>query len=216
VPYAIGTHRLRDVLDRLRADVLKHRIDAPRHHVMHGLRHNHSTRHGQRLEPCGDVHAVAVHGAIGLFDDVANVDANAKPHSTLLRHVSGQLRQPLLYHKRAGYRSGSSPEHGQHRIARCVDYTPTVCRDVLAEDQPRGIQRGNRCFVIQRHQARVAGHVGFKDRQQPVVKIGRVHASILADCPSRLEPACTACDSDERLPSAREPQAFCVRLGCAP
>ena len=38
----------------------------------------------ERLQPCRDVHAVAINRAVGLFDDVAHVDADTKEQAALV------------------------------------------------------------------------------------------------------------------------------------
>ena len=40
-------------------------------------------RFGQPFKPGGDVHAITVHRAVGLFDDVAQVHADTKSHAVV-------------------------------------------------------------------------------------------------------------------------------------
>ena len=81
-------------------------------------------------EPRGDVHAVAIHGAVGLLDHVAQVNADAKAHSPVCRAC-----RPLAPSRAERQAPPSTAparrlEHGQHRVAGHVDDAALVGLDL--------------------------------------------------------------------------------------
>ena len=76
---AIDPQRAGDLLNRLLAYVLELGVDLVAHMLAHGARHADAARFGRRLQPCGDVHAVAEDvvavDVVAVEDDVAQVYA---------------------------------------------------------------------------------------------------------------------------------------------
>jgi hypothetical protein len=177
---AVGAHRERphrvgDVLHLLLAPVFELGADFAPHRGADRFRYRDAAGLGEPFQPRGDVHAVAVDRAIGLFHDVAKVNADAEAHAPVLRHVLRRGSEFLLDRERGRHRAGRRFEHREHRIARHVDDAALLRLDVRPENLARGIQRRHRGALIGRHQARVARHVGSEDCCQSLLEFGTAH-----------------------------------------
>jgi hypothetical protein len=173
-----GAHRVGDVAHLLLPQVFEAGpVLAPLDRRADRLRHGDAARVSQALQPGGDVHAVAVDRAIGLFDHIAQVNADAKAHAAVFRDTLDQFGQLFLH--RQGCRDGAagSLEDGQHGIAGHVDDPALVCVDQPAEYRARSIEPGDRGLVVDSHQPGEAGRVGRKNGRQAMFESGRVHCS---------------------------------------
>ena len=164
---AKGAHRLRQVLQRLLAEVFEPRLHAMAQRALDGFRDADAAGLGERLQPRGGVDAVAVHRAVGLLDDVAEVHADAKAHLAALLLRRGTRCQFVLHRECREDGAGGRLEHGQDGVPGHVDDPALACRDVLVEHSARAIQRLDRAGLVGRHQARIARGVGSEDRCEP-------------------------------------------------
>ena len=108
-PQDKGFHRPRDVLQRERADGLEGQVETVAHMVAHGARDADAAYRALRLQPGGDVHAVAVK-IRAMRDHVADVDANAEANAPVRRLIAIVYRHLLLHLDRAAYRAVDAVE----------------------------------------------------------------------------------------------------------
>ena len=168
--HAPGAYRVRQVLHRLFALVIKGGAKFAGHRDADRLGHGDATRLAQAFEPRRNVHAVAVNRPVGLLDHVAQVQTDAKAHALRLGRLRCGGLQLLLHGNRSAHRAGGGLKHGEHRIARHVDDAALVGFDVGSKDPARGIQRVHRGALVQRHQSGIACHVGGKDGGEPMAR----------------------------------------------
>ena len=154
------THRLRDVFDHLVTHVHIADIDTPRHDALDGLRHHHATGFGQAFQPRGDVDAVAVDRAIGLFDHVTDVNTDAKAHASIFGNIALDRRSQLTLNRQCRFHCRTGVlEDGQHSVTGHVDHAPVVACNARAEHRTRHIQCRHSAAVVLRHQTRVTDRV---------------------------------------------------------
>ena len=84
-----------DVLDLDLAAILEVEIQLVAYLIVHGAAQADPARIGQALEPCGQVHAVAI-DVVALDDDVADVDADAKHYLLVFRDACVALTHRAL------------------------------------------------------------------------------------------------------------------------
>jgi hypothetical protein len=84
------------VLDLLRTQVLKARVDLAFDRSANRFRHGDSAWLGEALEARRDVDSIAVHGTVGLLDDVPQVHADAKAQTSVFRYVGETEREATL------------------------------------------------------------------------------------------------------------------------
>ena len=167
-PDRVGVHRLGNVLDRPLAPVLEHRGHLAAHRGPERVGHHDPTRLGQLLEPRRDVHTVAVHGAVGLLDHVAQVHADPEPHPPIGGHGGRGAFERVLDRERGRDRAGRGIEDGQHRVAGHVDDAALVGLDLRAELVPRRVEGGDRRPLVRGHEARVPGDIRHQDGREPL------------------------------------------------
>jgi hypothetical protein len=173
----VGVHRRGDVLHGVLALVLEPASAPLAQRAAHRLGHRDATRLGQRLKARSDVHPVPVHRAVGLLDDVPQMNPDAKSHSTVFIAVNGRGRKLLLNREGCADRTSSGVEHCKHRVTCGVDDMPAVISDALLEHFACRIQRGKSRALVSGHQTRVAGHVGGNNRHQPMPQACVAHAA---------------------------------------
>ncbi len=157
---------MRQVLHRLFALVDKGRRHFAAHRALHRVGHRDAAGLGQRLQPGGDVHPVAIDRAVGFLDHVAQVHTDAKAQLPLVGQRAMRGLQLVLHGQSRRHRAGGGFEHGEHRVARHVDHAAVVGFDLLAKHPSRVIERGHRCPFVDGHQTRVARRIGGEDRLQ--------------------------------------------------
>jgi hypothetical protein len=157
-------HRVGDVLHLLFALIDESRSHLATDSTLYRVRDRDSARLGQPLQPGCDIDAVAVNCAVGFFHDVTEMDTDAKAHFAVFGDVFRHSGEDFLYRKRGGNRAGRSFEYREHRISRHIDDPALVGIDMFAKRGARGIERSYGCPFASSHQARIAGHVGSKNR----------------------------------------------------
>src|SRR5207245_9191869 len=81
-----GAEWPRDVLDALLADVVERVRKLLADVIVHGAADADAARFRKRLQPCGDVDAVAV-DVVAVYDHVAEIDPDAKADAAVLRDI---------------------------------------------------------------------------------------------------------------------------------
>lgn len=95
--------------------------------VVHPLREAYAVRFGDRLDARCDIYAVSVRAAVGLLDDFAEMQADAKAHATALRdRVGSQYRRKSLLH------AGFTQRHVPH-----VTCLPKAALSIARGSSPR-------------------------------------------------------------------------------
>src|SRR6185437_5477305 len=184
---AIDAHRLRNVLQRLLADI----DEARRHFALDlppGILGNRDVAGlGDALEPRRDVDAVAI-DVFALEDDVADADADAEYDSTILRHTRiDLLHGPLNCHS-AFDGVHDARELDELAIAHEFDDTSAMLADFRIDGLfAERLERSERRRLVRGHEPAVSHHVCGKDRRQPSLQALFGHA----DCSPR-SPICAA------------------------
>ena len=103
----------------------------------------HPARWGLRLQTRGNVHAVAVNAAVGLLEQLAQVNTDAESQSRLVGSGFVAIGQRPLHRQGGLHGAGCEVENCQHRIARHVDDVPAPRANLVPEDLARGIECHN-------------------------------------------------------------------------
>ena len=142
-----GVHRLGDVLDALRTEVLELQGQLAAKRQPHGISDADPARFGQALHSRRHVDAIAED--VGAIDDhVAEVDSDPKLYLPVVRQpfiAAGDL--PLDDH-RAGHRLGHGTEFCQYGVARIVDHAAAVAFDDVPDQAEVGADRPVRAELV--------------------------------------------------------------------
>ena len=108
--------------------------EAPRqraaHGALHGVRNPDAAWLGERLKARGDVHSVAINRAVGLFDHIAEMHTDAKPHAPFLGHDTRQRMHFALDRKSGVHGACGRLKRSEHAIAHHVDDPALIRFDV--------------------------------------------------------------------------------------
>src|SRR5262249_14760317 len=160
--YAENAYRLGQVLQVLLADVLERDLGLAAYMIEHGPGDENTPRLGQRLEPRGDIHAVAVEGGC-LGHHVADIDADAQHDLPMLGPVGVRDLHAPLQLDCAGDRIHGAGELDQHPVAHQLDDAPMILDDERLEDLPAPVhERGQSACLVKLHQSAIADHVRGK------------------------------------------------------
>ena len=125
----IDPDRLGDVLQFLEAEIADRQVEPPLDLAIGVFRERDRAGPGDALEPGGDVDAVAHQVAVGLLDDVAEMDADAKLDAAVGRQAGVALDEPVLHLDGAAHRIDDAAEFDQHAVAGAFDDAPVVNGD---------------------------------------------------------------------------------------
>ena len=117
------------------------------------------------LETRRDVDAVAEQ-IVATHNDVAEVDADPKVHAPRLGQVGIAALDLLLDRARAAHRLDRARELGHHTVAGSGEDPPMMPGDQFIDHLAARVQRSQRPFLVARHEARIAGHVGREDGRE--------------------------------------------------
>ncbi len=129
---AIDPHRLGDVLDRLRAEIDDRQVELALDLVEHRAGNADTAGIGERLEPSGDVYAVAV-DVVAIHNDVAEVDPDPQFNPVARRHVLISTCEGSLDLERALGGIHRARELDQHAITGGFDDAAVVLGDTRVE-----------------------------------------------------------------------------------
>ena len=90
------------------------------------------------LDPRSDIDAIARQTAVGLFDHIAQMNADAKFDATVLRHARVALDHRVLYFDRAVHRD----DHAAKRDDRAVAVSGVAGRDLMESREPASARDG--------------------------------------------------------------------------
>ncbi len=162
---------IRDVLDRLVAEVGEADVELVAHLLVHGRRDADAARLGQRLQTCGDVDAVAVDPS-SLGGDVSHVDADPEVHAAL----GGEARVECPQHSldldcgADGVEGGR--ELGEDVVTRSIHDPASVLPDAHRDLLAVVAERPDRGRLVLGHQAAVADGIGGEDRGELAFDLG--------------------------------------------
>ena len=166
-------HLPRDVLQLLLADVLEAAIQPARGRLLHDTGDQDAARLGQRFQPRGHVHAVAVDVLTG-HDHVADVDADAQLHGVVRLETHLALNV-----ERAPHRLDGAGEFGEHSVAGILHQAAAGAShggiDHLA---PQRLQLRQGAGLVGAHHARIPDHIGRHDPGQAAGHLAHAHSSM--------------------------------------
>ena len=119
---------------------------------------------GERLHARGDVDAVAIDRAVGLFDHIAQIDPDAELHAPVRFEFDVVPFHGLLDLDRGLDRLDRTRELGQQRIAGCVDHAAAVAHHQAGDDVAIGLEGLDGGSLVGRHETGIADHVRAQDR----------------------------------------------------
>ena len=160
--HTIGANRPRDVLHLVLAKVQEIEREPIANLRMDRLGDANSARRCKRLQAGGNVDAVA-HQIVAVHDDIAEIDADAKPHAVRLGNVDVALVDRQLDFGRAPHRLDRAGELGNDAVAGAPEDAATMVGDQPVDDLTMGLQRRKRRLLILAHEPAVADHIGCKD-----------------------------------------------------
>jgi hypothetical protein len=160
----IDPQRVGDVLEVRRPEIADPQIE-PRLHLTVGvLRKADRAGRGEAFQSDGDIYAVAHQVAVALFDDVAEVNADAKLDPALRRHAGVALDHSVLHLDRAAHRVHDAAEFDEQPIACALDDATVVHRDrgidEVASQRP---QTSQRTILVGAGQPAEAYNIGGQD-----------------------------------------------------
>ena len=116
----IDADRLGDVLELCRAEVADREIEPPLDLAVGVLGEADRAGRGDAFQSRRDIDAVAHQIAVGLLDDVAEMNADAKLDPAFRRHAGVALDQAVLHLDRAAHRVDDAAELDDACRRRCV------------------------------------------------------------------------------------------------
>src|ERR1041385_7003221 len=163
----MGAYRPRNVLDLLFPHILEREIELVAHLIAHDAADAYSARRGQRFKACRDIDAITVNIRV-VDDDVADVQADAKFDAPLLRDGDVAFGHEALDVDGTAYRIDDTGELDEDAVARGLDDAPPMLRDFRVDYRPPVAFQGSQsAFLVNTHQARIAGDVRGQNRGQP-------------------------------------------------
>ena len=163
----IDAQRLGDVFELLEAEIADGEFDSPSHLPVGVLGERDRAGRGDAFEPRGDIHAVAHQVAIGLLDDVAEMDADPKLDAAIVRKAGVALDETVLHLDAAAHRIDDAPELDQHAVAGAFHHPAVVNRnagvDQIAAESP---EPGQNAVLVGAGKPGVADNVGHQYRRE--------------------------------------------------
>ena len=170
--------RLGDVLDALLAHILEAVGQLPPDMIPHAAGDADAAGLGQAFDAGGDVDAIAEDVAV-LHHDVAEIDADAKPHLALRRQLLIRLREIALDLHRALDGGEDAAEFGQDAVAGGVANPPPMPRDEGIGDGPVHGEGGQGRGFVLAHQPAVALDIRGENGNELALQRWRFHAGSL-------------------------------------
>ena len=112
---------------------------------------------GDAFQPGGDIDSVAHQVAVALFDNVADMDADAELDATLRRQPALRSTMPRLHLDRAAHRVDSAAEFDQRSVAGALDDATVMHGDCRVDEiAAQGPQSSQRPILVRARQTAVA------------------------------------------------------------
>ena len=162
----IDPDRFGDVLELGRAEIGDREIEPPLDLPIGVLGQADRAGLGDALEPRGDIDAVAHQVAVGLLDDVAEMNADAELDAAFGRHAGVALDQAVLHFDRAAHGVDHAAELDEAAVAGALDDAPVMRGDggidQIAAQPPQPRQRA---ILVRAGEPAVADDVRDQDRR---------------------------------------------------
>ena len=161
----IDPDRLGDVLELGRAEIADREIEPPLHLPVGVLGETDRAGLANAFEPRGDIDAVAHQIAVGLLDDIAEMNADAELDAALGRHAGVALDHAVLHLDRASHRVDDAAKLDEAAVAGALDDAPMMRGDggvnQIAAQRPQPRQRA---LLVRPSEPAVADDIGDQDR----------------------------------------------------
>ena len=161
----IDPDRLGDVLELGRAEIADREIEPPLDLPIGVLGETDRAGLGDALQPRGDIDAVAHQIAVGLLDDVAQMNADAELDASLGRQAGVALDHAVLHLDRAAHRVDHAAKLDEAAVAGALDDAPMMRGDrginQIAAQRPQPRQRS---LLVRPGEPAVADNIGDQDR----------------------------------------------------
>ena len=159
-------YRLSNILQSALTDVLEWNLDDLANLIVDGLRDANSSRLGQLFEANSNVHAGAI--KIVLFGDhIAQIDANAKPHPSVLGDGRVAFGNLVLDLESAANGLNDAGELGDEAVPRAAEDMTVMGGDRLLHHSAVHAQGGRGGFFVKLREAAVTLHIGSENRSKP-------------------------------------------------
>ena len=173
---APGPHRLGNVLERLLAQIVPGDLDLAAHLAMRIVGDADAAGLGDRLQPGGDIDAVA-ENVVVVDDDVADMDADAKREAAVLRHgrrCASAMR--ALNVDRAAHGVDGAGEFDQHAVAGGLDDAAAMFGDFRIDQRaPAVLEPRQSSLFVAPHEPAVTDDVRRKNGRQTALHAGACH-----------------------------------------
>ena len=161
----IDPDRLGDVLELGRAEIGDGEIEPPLHLPVGLLGETDRARLGDALEPRRDIDAVAHQITVALFDDVAEMDADAEDDAPVLRHARVALDHRVLHFDCTAHGVDHATELDERPVACTLDDAPVMdCDRRVDQIAAQRAQPGERAVFVRAGQTAESDNVGGEDR----------------------------------------------------
>jgi hypothetical protein len=144
--------------------------------VVNAARDADAARLGQPLETHRDIDAVAEDVAV-FHHDIADIDADAKPHTALFAEGLVGLGKITLDLNGALYGSNDAGEFGENAVTGRAADAAAVLRDDRVGNGSMGRECRQRVFLVDAHQAAISLDVGGEDCDELSLERRRFHIS---------------------------------------
>src|SRR5262249_51960674 len=131
------------------------------------LRERDSARFGDALESCGNVDAIPHEIAVGLLDDIAQMDADAEFDPSVGWHPCVALDKTGLHLDRAPHRVDGAAELDDAAVSSTLDDATPMGRDRgVDEVAAQAPETRKRAILVRAGEPAVADHVGDQNRRE--------------------------------------------------
>ena len=183
--YRVGANRLGDILDAMVAERAVIEIELVPDLVVHGLRDADGAGLGERLEPGGDVDAVAK-DVVAVDDDVAEIDADPQLETALGRDRGVDRARGALHLDSATQRVDDARKIRQQAVACRADDPPAMRRDQRVDGAAELAERLMRAGLILAHQSAETDHIRMQNGGE--LPLPRAGFEDFSHRPSKNEP----------------------------
>ena len=164
--HPVNPYRPLDVLQRARANILEAGLDLAADVLVHPRRDANTAGIGQPFQPRRDIDAVAI-DVVAVDDDIADIDADAEIDAAAGRNARIPVGHALLPFDRAAHRVDDAGEFDQQTVAGRLDDAAAMLGDLgVAQFAPDCFEPGERAFLVDAHEPRIARDIGRQDRRQ--------------------------------------------------
>ncbi len=176
IAHPVDPHGPLDVLEPALAHGDEAAVELAPQMIVGGAGDDDAARLGELLESRRDVHPVAIEVAVGVVDDIAEVDADPAAEALRLGHRILALGHSPLNEQGAAHRVDDARELDQGAVAHQLDDASLVLGDERVDQLlSQRLQAGERAILVPLHEPGVADHVRRQDGREPPLDPCRRH-----------------------------------------